>query len=303
MKKIFLYFALFCLFVLGGCSTPVSDHTTAEVITPVRVVNPDSVTIENKIYLNAVASYLLKNDIKATINGYINRSNIHIGDKVKRGETLFILETKEAKSVGNTINKLNPSFKFSGINKIKSPVNSIVVALSHQPGDYVQEGESLVTLADKNSFGFILYLPYEDHKLVSKNKNIRILLPDSTLLKGYVAQIMPNVDRVSQTQKVLIKIKGNLTIPENLIAKVKLIRNTSSHLSLPKSAVFTDETQQKFWVMKLINDSTAIRLNIKKGLENDNYIEIDDPTISKNDRFVSAGGYGLADTAKVSIQK
>lgn len=303
MKKIFLYFALFCIFILWGCSAPASGDSTSEVITPVSIISPDTITIKDEIYLNAVASYLLKNDIKANINGYINHSNIHIGDQVNRGETLFVLETKEARSIGNTINNLDSSFKFSGINKIKSPVKSIVVALNHQVGDYVQEGESLVTLADKKSFGFILHLPYEDHKLLSKNKDITILLPDSTILKGYVDQIMPNVDIVSQTQKVLIKIRGNSNVPENLIAQVRLIKDTSKHLSLPKSAVFTDEKQQQFWLMKLLNDSTAIRINIKKGVENNNRIEINAPNISERDRFVSNGGYGLEDTAKVSIQK
>lgn len=303
MSKKYLYTVLsFCIF-LSACSTPAPEDAAPKAIAAVSVVNPDTAIIRNEISINAVATYLLKSDIKANINGYIIRSNIHIGDKINAGQTLFVLETKEAKSIGNTINNLDSTFKFSGINKIKSPVNSIVVALSHQSGDYVQEGEPLVTLADRSSFGFVLNLPYEDHQLLLKNKDLAIILPDSTRLQGYVAQIMPEVDSVSQTQKVLIKIKGNYNIPENLIAQVELLKNASTHLSLPKSAVFTDETQQQFWVMKLLNDSTAVKINIQKGLENDSRVEIIAPQISKTERFVSRGGYGLGDTASVSIQK
>ncbi len=303
MRKIYLYTLLSFLIFSSSCTSPTQDDSAPEVITPVSVVMPDTTIIKSDISLNAVATYLLKNDIKANINGYILRSNIHIGDNINRGQTLFVLETKEAKSIGNTINSLDSSFKFSGINRIKSPVNSIVVALSHQTGDYVQEGEPLVTLADRNSFGFVLNLPYEDHQLLLKNKNLTVLLPDSTLLQGYVAQIMPTVDSVSQTQRVLIKIKNNVNIPENLIGLVKLQDKASTHFSLPKTAVFSDETQQQFWVMKLLNDSTAVKLDIQKGLENNNRIEINAPPILKTDRFVSQGGYGLGDTARILIQK
>lgn len=302
MKEILIFIALFFLLISTGCSGPSDTSNAPEGITAVSVVSPDTAVIKNEVSLNALATYLLKNNIKANINGYIKSSNIHIGDKINRGAILFVLETKEARSLGNTINNLDSSFKFSGINKIKSPVNSIVIALSHQAGDYVQEGESLVTLADRNSFGFVLNLPYEDRKLLSSNKNLTIILPDSTMLQGYVAQIMPDVDSISQTQKVLIKINGNFNIPENLIVQVELLKNTSTHLSIPKSAVFSDETQQQFWVMKMINDSTAVKLKIDKGLENDNRIEIITPKILITDRFVSRGGYGLPDTAKVSIQ-
>ena len=38
-----------------------------------------------------------------------------------------------------------------------------------------------------------------------------------------------------------------------------------------------DETQTEFWVMKVLNDSTAVKVLVKKGIENYNEIEIIDP--------------------------
>ena len=79
---------------------------------------------------------------------------------------------------------------------------------------------------------------------------------------------MPVVDPVSQTQNVFIKVRSSSVIPENLIAKVKLVKKVSSSATtLPKEAVLTDETQSSFWIMKMINDSTAIKVQIEKGIK------------------------------------
>ncbi len=70
---------------------------------------------------------------------------------------------------------------------------------------------------------------------------------------------------------------------------------------MPKEAVLGNETQTEFWIMKVINDSTAIRINIRKGYENNNEIEIIEPGFLESDRIILSGNYGLSDTAGISI--
>ena len=55
--------------------------------------------------------------------------------------------------------------------------------------------------------------------------------------------------------------------------------------------------------MKLINDTTALRVDIQKGVENDSLVQILSPKLSTEDRIVKTGAYGLPDTAKVEIVK
>ena len=57
----------------------------------------------------------------------------------------------------------------------------------------------------------------------------------------------------------------------------------------------------KFWILKLINDTTAVRIYIEKGIENDSLIQILNPELSLTDRIISDGGFGLPDTAKVQV--
>jgi hypothetical protein len=91
-------------------------------------------------------------------------------------------------------------------------------------------------------------------------------------------------------------------LPENLNAIVRLpLRTARRAMGVPRSAVMSDETQETFWIMKLVNDSTAVRFDAVKGMENDSLVQIVRPALSIGDRVVSDGAYGLPDTAAVSI--
>jgi hypothetical protein len=146
-------------------------------------------------------------------------------------------------------------------------------------------------------------VPYEYNQLVNLGSRLDVLLPDNRILSGYVAKIMPNVDPVSQTEKVLVKVNNGGKIPENLIAKIALTKDRKSGIAVPKSSVLTDDVQSEFWVMKLINDTTAIKTVIEKGLENDKWVELKSNNISLKDRLLTSGNFGLSDTAYVKIEK
>ena len=287
-----------------GAKDPASSsEETQKPTTPVTVSSPEITSMQDEITLNATSVYILKTDIKTNINGYIVKSGIQLGDKVSKGEVLFRLQTKEAKSLGNEVNKLDPSFHFTGLNNIVCPTSGYVVMSNHQKGDYVQEGEILATISDRNSFGFVLSLPYELNGVLNNNKEICITLPDGKKVTAVVNKIMPELDSASQTQRVFLKIKQPVNLPENLVAKAVLVKSKiAKAITLPKQAILSDENQSSFWVMKLINNTTAVRVNIKKGIEKGNRVQITEPLFTERDRIITTGNYGLADTAKVSVQ-
>jgi hypothetical protein len=68
------------------------------------------------------------------------------------------------------------------------------------------------------------------------------------------------VDAVSQTQRAYVHISSNEIFPENLNVRVNFSEPSAKEsYVLPRAAILTNETMQEFWVMKLINDSTAIK--------------------------------------------
>jgi multidrug efflux pump subunit AcrA (membrane-fusion protein) len=310
MKKMNLIFGACLLMLLLSCKSKEAksdedqDVAPSEVKTPVTITSVETTTLNDSIELNATSSYQQSNFIKASANGYLKTVNVKLGQMVHAGQLAFTLQTKEAHALGNTINKLDPSFNFSGIIQIKSSANGYIQSLNHQTGDYVQDGEELAVLADSKSFGFILNLPYELRAYVSTGKTLQVDLPDGSHLNGVVSNIMPNVDSASQTQSVLIKVNSAKTIPQNLIAKVRIIKYQKANaMSLPKQAVLTDESQNNFWVMKMIDSVTAVKVPVVKGIETSDRVEILRPQFSPNDKILLTGNYGLPDTAKVIIMK
>ena len=101
-----------------------------------------------------------------------------------------------------------------------------------------------------------------------------------------------------------IKVNSDKLIPENLIAKVQIVKHQTPNATVvDKAAVLSNEEQTEFWIMKLLGDTMAIKTNIKKGLENGSEVQVMEPALSDSDQIVLTGNYGLSDTAKIAIQQ
>jgi hypothetical protein len=192
--------------------------------------------------------------------------------------------------------------RFSGLVHIKSPASGYITELSCQAGDYVQDSEVLTTVSDMTSLVFLLDLPYELNGWLDENKTVDLTLPDGRKFKGTLDSSLPFVDPESQTQSYIIRIPGISAVPENLVAAVQFIRSSKSATAvLPKEAVLSNETQTEFWIMKMTDSTTAVKLAVTRGLETSDRVEILAPRIMPSDLILLTGNYGLPDTAKVII--
>ncbi|HMK20353.1 MAG TPA: efflux RND transporter periplasmic adaptor subunit [Chitinophagaceae bacterium] len=304
MKKISLYFLILGA-ILGSCQSKKTEETIIEeeqeTITPVTVTSVITEPMVEYIELNATSTFLQQGFVKASSNGYIQSVNAEVGKMVSSEQRVFVLKTKEAQSIGNAINALDSTFKFFGIINIKAGTAGYISEINHEPGDYVQEGEQLAVINDIKSFVFILNLPYELRQYVMNKDFVELLLPDGKKMMARISSAMPIVDSASQTQNIILKVNEK-NLPINLIGKVRIIKTEKAYaVSLPKQSVLSDETQTSFWVMKLIDDSTAAKVPVTKGLEINDKIEIVSPKFLSSDKFLLTGNYGLADTARIKI--
>jgi multidrug efflux pump subunit AcrA (membrane-fusion protein) len=296
---------IICLFSMVSCHHTTENNSVdkTEGLTPVSVTHASFGSLTNAISLNATSTFLLKTSVKSDINGYLQKVNIHLGQRVSQGQELFIVRSKESEHLGNTISRLDTSLHFSGQVHIKSPASGYITGLSYQAGDYVQDNEVLATISDLNSLVFLLELPYELTPYLTENKTVELALPDGKKYKGTIESSLPAVDPISQTQSYVIHVSGISSIPENLVASVIFIRKSKSATTvLPKEALLTDETQTEFWIMKMTDSITAVRVPVTTGLETSDKVEIISPRLTPSDLILLTGNYGLPDTAKVIIE-
>ncbi len=304
MKIIISRLILFFL-LITGCrnENPTSKERTSSVKTPVHVTTIENTNISEKINLNAISQFQKKNTVKATSNGYVEKVFKSIGENISIGNPLFTIKTKEAEALSK-LNIQDSLFNFKGLLAILSPSSGIISEISKQTNDYVTDGDQLALIADKSSFVFLLSVPFELNKYVIIGSNCKILLPDSTSIDGTIMNKLPGIDPTSQTQSYIVKPQTTLTLPENLIAIVQINKNKRQNTQvIDKTAVLADENFENFWVMMIVNDSTAVRININKGISTDNKIEILSPHFNTSDRIISSGNYGLPDTANIKMIK
>ncbi|MDQ6756094.1 MAG: efflux RND transporter periplasmic adaptor subunit [Bacteroidota bacterium] len=301
-RNIFLSLLFVIVFSCRHKETKKEETAISDVRTPVTVTSILYDPLEEFIELNATSTFLQKSYVKSNLTGYIKSVAIKYGNAVSPGQTLFTLKTKESDAIGNAINNLDPKFRFSGVNYVKASASGYITELNHQAGDYVQDGEQLAVISNMNSFVFVMDVPFEYKQYLAGNKQLELTLPDGERILGTIQTSMPFMDSASQTQAVAIKVNAPNPIPQNLVAKVKIIKSSKAAASsLPKAAVLTDDAQSSFWVMKMIDDSTAVKVPVKKGIETTDKIEIVSPAFTASDKFLLTGNYGLPDTAKVSV--
>lgn len=296
---------IICLLLLSSCrhASESGSQGETEELTPVTVIHPSVGNLSEDITLNASSKFLLKTSIKSDINGYLQKVLIHLGQRVSKGQELFLIRSKESEHLGNTINRLDTAFHFNGMVSLKSPSDGYVTELSYKAGDYVQDNEILASISDINSLVFLLELPFELNRYLPDNKKPELLLPDGRILKGSIESSLPAVDPVSQTLSCVIHVNSAISIPEYLVATVKFIKKSKSDATiLPKASLLADEAQTGFWIMKMTDSVTAVKIPVTVGLVTSNEVEITSPMLSKSDVILLTGNYGLPDTAKVIIE-
>ena len=277
-----------------------SGETVINARVPVLVASIVVGEMADYFDFTATSVFQVKSVVKSPVNGYVEEQLVNAGDAVVKPKELFRLRTKESASVhADSTNSLG----FSGLIPVRASLDGMVTSIDHPKGDYILEGDQLAVIAVPSSLVFILEVPYESGGFIKTGTSCEVLLPDGETVTGHVKSVLPAMNNSSQTQRYIIQPTTLSHEPENLIAQVKIVKKMNKKaVSLPKVCILCDEVQLQFWVMKLINDSLAVKVAVKTGLQSHDRVEITDPVFTGSDRFLATGNYGLGDTAKVIVQ-
>lgn len=300
MKNILRVFLGFIIsFMITSCTKQDSKQEDQTPIVSVKTIPVKYGDIENNISLNGKTIYLKKNVVVSPISGYMLKVHIKFGDKVQKNDVLYEIQTKENRALANT------NAVTGGIIKVFAPSSGIVNELTvNESGGYVVEGAALCSIAENRNVMVQVNVPFEYNSLLKPGTRCELFLADKTSISGTIYQILPVIDEVNQTQNVLIKPVTNRQLPENLNLTVQILQAKHSRTCLvPKNAVMTNETQTEFWVMKIVNGKLALKIDVKKGIENNNSVEVLSADLKNNDLVITEGAYGLNDSTIVKMEK
>jgi biotin carboxyl carrier protein len=312
IKYSYLRTSMICTFIipiilfLSGCSN--KEKQVESSLIPkanVHVTTIKKEDINDTIFLSATTVFNRKTAVQAPFSGYVTKVNVVTGSIVSNGNEIFEMVTKEYMSLNSKIERTDTLSVRHLLGKItiNSPVSGQVMELSVQEGAFVQEGSMLCTIVNISDLNLNLFVPVEYSAYFSKGMNCTIILPNEQRVSARIINLLSKAETNTQSETYLLKPNERIIIPEGINVKVfNVVQKKNSSQLLPKEAVLANETLDKFWVMKLINDSTAIKVVVRTGLNTGENIEIIEPQFSTEDKIISQGNYGLPDTAFINVQ-
>jgi biotin carboxyl carrier protein len=287
------------ILLFSGCNKTREKEVVTTPKAIVEAVTFKSGSISEDINFQAQSGYQIKNIVLAPIDCYVQKAFVKPGDRVQTGQVLFEIVTKERKATEHLQDTIFSNF---GVIQIKANSTGFVSSVVTQTGDFVSAGNKMCEISNVSSLVFTLQVPFEYNNLIKTGATCQIALPDGNNLQGTVKSELGQMNLDGQTRQYVVKPSTSLFIPENLVATVNITtQKTASAQIVPVRCILSDEMMQNFWVMKLVNDSTAVKIHVKTGLKNNDEVEILEPAFTISDRILSEGNYGLPDTALVNV--
>jgi len=292
--------ALF-LFLLFSCVEEKKEQAQSKPKVQVKTAGILMGYLPDNIELTGKTIYLNKSSLVSPISGYITKVNVQQGDRVSKGDLLFEIQTPES----FVMQKKESSTNNYGLINIYAPTSGRVVSLNIvSTGVFTDVGAEMCKLLSSDDLKLQVSVPFEYNKLAKTGVSCKVILPDNSSVSATFTNMLPQIDETSQTVKVLANLNTNKFIPENMIVQVLLDKSKKHDAQiLPKHCLQTDALMSKFWVIKLINDSTAVQTTVEIGNQTHEKVEILSPQFLATDLFISEGAYGLSDTVLIETIK
>ena len=305
MKKLYLTLLFIFLVILAFTSCKKKAQAVSEKKAPINVVAVEVQENDIKEYLtfNGVTQYQKKENIRSNVTGYMSWMKFNIGDNIRNGQTFASIRTKEQDALKEAV-KIDSSLgKFINPITIRSNATGVITTLNITTNDYVAEGDILATVVQPKSLVVQVNVPFEYEDAVAVGTLCEIILQNEASITAKITGTLPNIDPVAQSQTFIIALP-DVELPENLNVQVKTIyKEDTTAMTIPKKALQTNELLTDFWVMKVINDSVALKQHVTPLLRNDSLVQIQSGGLNINDLVITEGAYQMQDSTIVSIKR
>ncbi len=294
---------LFAVVFIFSCKQTNGESSAEQAPVEVKTAIVGQSNIREYLTFNGVTQFQKKENIRSNITGYISKMPFEVGDRVSRGQAFAYIRTKEQDALKEAVKIDSTLSKFIHPQRINSNASGTITMLNFFTNDYIAEGDTLATIAHPESLVVQVNVPFQYKNEVGIGTKCEIILPSNDTLYASISGALPKIDIASQSQTFLISLPGE-KLPENLSVQIRTIYKEALQVkSIPKVALQSNELLTDFWVMKIYNDTLAIKETVIPLLRNDSVVEISSEKIKLNDRVVTEGSYQMQDSTRINIHK
>jgi membrane fusion protein, heavy metal efflux system len=242
-----------------------------------RTAKADFSTIDSILLLNG--SVQIDPDrhahVTTRISGRISQLSAHVGDRVEKGQTLAVIQSRQ-------LGEPPPEVK------VDAPVSGVVSERPVSIGDSVEPNTELFHILDLSKVIVVAQVYEEEVGKVKLGQSARIMAlsyPDK--FDGKVTFIGLELDPETRTLPVWLMVDNpSGKLRPGMFAKVALLlAKNADVLAVPKTAVL-EEGGEKFVFVR--TGDTFNRIDVQTGAEDDRNVEIKDGLVP-DDEVVTQG--------------
>lgn len=316
--------------------------TTVEPPVLVELGHPQEILIPNAISSTGNLEAIEQTNISAKTAGYVTQINYHEGTDVDKGAILVQLDNrKEQAAVDSAKAQADMSqLKYQQLSKmyhrrlesydnyysskitheedqaaletaetsltdkqIRAPFAGKVGAKQISIGDYIQPGNTLLTLTDLNKLRVTYAVPSSYLDAIKVGQTVVIDTPamPSKHFRGQVSYIAPNIDTSSQTVTVHADINNDqgLLRPGLYVTINQLLGNPMQATAIPATALFAS---LKGYYVLAVKDGKAYKLPVKVGRKFNGQVQVLSG-LTLNSPFIIQGQGKVQPGSAVTIYK
>lgn len=310
------------------------DESQSEEIILVKTAASDYRNIEQGAEFSGTVDPMVLNNISSAMSMRINKINVEIGDKVRKGQTLVEMDPLQLLQAKVQLSNLETDYIRSqklyeqgGVSKqqldqmatqldvtrhstqnlednttLISPINGIITDRTYDAGDIYSPGVGkILTVMEVDRVKVKLNVSEKYFPQIKQGMPVNVNLdvyPNETF-SGKVTLIHPSIDPSSRSFGLEITIPNpKMKLRPGMFAKVRLNFGSQERVLIPDIAVIKQAGSAEKYVFVVDDSNTARRRTVQLGQVIGSEYEIISG-VSKGERVVIAGSQKLLDGSKV----
>lgn len=173
-----------------------------------------------------------------------------------------------------------------------SPINGYLTKINASNGSYISSENALLEIVNTEHIHLELNIFENDILNIKKNQKIRFKIPEASS-QTFNAEVYLVGTFIDDNRTV--KVHGHIENDEKtnfisgMFIEAEIITNEFNKNALPKSAIIKNEEQNHVLVLNKIENNKYIfdKIEITTGLENENFIEIQNPDLLVGKKILS----------------
>lgn len=307
----------------GGAGSGGTSVTTAAsaAATPVQVDTVRVGDLQEVVDAPGETRSLRQIRVRAPFTGRLATLSVADGDRVRAGESLaavvsrnseaalegarsMLAEASSARDSADAERALQLAKQSLVRRMLTAPATGIVLSHAANAGDLVDEGETVLTLADRSSIVFIGQLAQRDVPRVSAGQKASVRLTAvSDPLPGKVHGVLPDASSTTLSAPLRIDfLSDRAPAATGLFGSVRIVVGVRKDATLvPAAAVLRDDVTGTTKIA-VVADGRAVWKEVRTGLQHGDTVQILSPSLTPGTRLIVSGQVGLPDSSRVRIQ-